>query len=124
MALPSAPLEPEQGAVQEQEVLESMAPPPIEPTPTEADEAALSGVVQPPAVAPPVQQAAQPGYTVKNPYTLLPPGVNFRGIGASAPKSKVERAYDIGLLWQVLAADPNASELTRFVARGLTGKKK
>jgi len=124
MALPSAPIEPEQGAVQEQEALEAMAPPPIEPTPTQADAAVMQAVAQNAVPAQPAAPVQQPGYTVKNPYTLMPPGVNFRGVGTTTPKAKVQRAYDIGLFWQVLASDPNASELTRFVARGLTGKKR
>jgi hypothetical protein len=115
--------------VQEQEQLAAGAPPPLEPTPTQADEATLASVAQTATVAPPAQQdvsGQQPstGYTVKNPYTLMPSSVNMAGANLSTPKSKVERSYDIGRFWQVLASDPNASELTRMVAKSLTGQRK
>lgn len=126
MALPSVPEEKEQGAVQEEEALMAAAPPPLEPTPVQADEAAMAAAVPPAPAEQPAQQAppAQPGYTVKNPYMLLPPRANLAKFNGPTPKSAVERAYDIGLFWQVLASDPRASNLTRMVARGLTGRKR
>lgn len=127
MPLPQAPEEREQGAVQAQEALEAAAPPPLEESPAAADEQVVeAAIAQAGDVAPPAQQAAptQRGYVVKNPYTLLPPAANYRGVGGNMPKSKVQRRYDIGLFWQVLASDPNASPLTRTVARSLVGKKR
>jgi len=128
MALPSTPIEPEQGAVQKQEALEASAPPPIEPTPAQADEAVMQGVVQNAAVVQPGQQAVaeqqaapamQPGYTVKNPYTLMPARINFRGIGRQTPKSQVERNYDAGLLFEVLG---RTSPAMRIISEELLGK--
>jgi hypothetical protein len=123
MALPSVQQELDQGAVQATEQLAAGAPPPLEPTPTQADEAALAAVSQSAPVSG-TGNMPQTGYTVKNPYTLMPAAVNMRGAGLSTPKSQVERSYDIGRFWQVLASDPRASELTRFVARSLVGGKK
>lgn len=125
MAKITVPEEREQGAVQEQEAIEATAPPPIEPTPTQADEAAMAAVSSNAPVAAtgnaPIQETT--GYTVKNPYTLMPARVNM-GQVAGTPKSQVERSYDIGRFWAVLASDPRASEITRYVARSLIGKVK
>ncbi len=58
----------------------------------------------------------QPAVTIKNPYMLLPPTLNFPQLRQKTP---VERQYDAGVLWDVLASDPQASELTRMIARSL-----
>ena len=68
MALPKAPEEREYGAVQEDENLDATAPPPIEPTPAQADEESLGRVEETmeeaiapqDAVAQPEQQPRQP----------------------------------------------------------------
>jgi hypothetical protein len=111
MAIVPVPTEKEQGATQQEEQLAATAPPPLEPTPTQADEAALANVAQSAAVAQPAQQAAPTqqsvGYTVKNPYTLLPPTVNFSKVNGERPKSSAEQNYDIGTLFDILGSrDP------------------
>ncbi len=128
MALPQVPEEKAYGAVQEEAALEAAAPPPIEETPVQADAASEEAVAQVAQQAMTEQQAPtqSQGYTVKNPYMLLPASMNFRGYGANGERIKtpVERQYDAGLLWDVLASDSNAPEITRTIARGLMGKKK
>jgi hypothetical protein len=128
MALPSVPEEREQGAAQAGESLAATAPPPLEATPTEQDEQALRNITQgvEQAAQQPMPEQQQQGYTIKNPYMLLPPNMNFGSFGAGGQRTKtpVERRYDVGLLWEVLANDPQAPEITRIVARQLMGAKK
>lgn len=64
-----------------------------------------------------VQQpaAAQQGYTVRNPAMLIPATMNY----PQQQATPIERRYRAGLLWEVLASDPNASEMTRMIARSL-----
>jgi hypothetical protein len=125
MAIVPVPTEKEQGATQQEEQLAATAPPPLEPTPTQADEAALANVAQSAAVAQPAQQAApaqQPaGYTVKNPYTLLPPTVNFSKVNGERPKSAVEVQYDAGLLFEILGQTNGTFKL---IADELLGAKR
>lgn len=127
MALPKAPEEKAYGAVQEEEALEAAAPPPIEESPAEADAASQEAVVEAAQQVMPEQQAPSQaqGYTVKNPYMLLPPRMNLgQYANGQRTKTPVERQYDVGLLWDVLASDAQAPELTRMVARKLMEVKK
>lgn len=131
MALPSVPQEREQGAVQETEALAAAAPPPIEPTPTEADVASEGAVAQAAQQAMGIgaepddmgvkTSAPQQWYTVKNPYMLLPARMNYANFQQGPQKTQVERNYDVGLLWEVLASDPQADPTTRMIARSLMG---
>ena len=70
-----------------------------------------SGNVAPPAMG-------QQGTTIRNPYMLLPATMNF----PNRSKTVVERNYDAGLLWQVLASDSRADPLVRTIANSLLGK--
>ncbi len=123
MPLPSMPEEREQGAVQEQEAIEANAPPSLEATPVQMDEAALQTVAPQSAV---VQVAQQPpvvrqGYTVKNPYMLLPSNVNFANAQMGpTPKTPTEQRYDAGLLFEVLS---KTSPVLATAANELLGKK-
>jgi hypothetical protein len=83
----------------------------------EDDSQTGSPVTQTGNVAQGAQQpmAGQQGMTIRNPYMLLPASMNFPDRQATP----VERRYRAGLLWDVLAADPNASEMTRMIARSL-----
>jgi hypothetical protein len=60
----------------------------------------------------------QQGYTVRNPAMLIPASMNY----PNRAKTMVERNYDAGLLWQVLAGDSKADPLTRIIANALMGK--
>jgi hypothetical protein len=115
---PEVPVDREQGKVQEDEQIQANAPAPIEPTPAQADEAMLEGVVQNAGVEQPAQQTEQPAYTVRNPNLLLPASVNYRRFAQQRP-TPTEVEHNLGLFWQVMADSPGASELTRNVARGL-----
>jgi hypothetical protein len=99
----------DQQAVDAQAAAMPAAPPAIDPA---AIAQSVTGNVTP-------QQAA-PGYTVKNPYMLLPSRVNFNAVNGQ--KSQVERDYDIGSLWEALAADPRSSDTARMVARQLMNR--
>ena len=74
------------------------------------------------AVAPDAQQAApeQQGYTIKNPYMLLPAKMNFGQFQGRGP-TPVEQQYDAGLLWRVLADSPTADPITKQIAKRLAG---
>lgn len=61
------------------------------------------------------QPAQQQGYTVRNPAMLIPASMNY----PQQQATPIERRYRAGLLWEVLASDPNASEMTRMIARSL-----
>lgn len=126
MALPSAPQEREQGAVQAQEALEATAPPPLEPTPAQADVASQEAVVQSAQQAvmgneaePDMPQSAPAGYTVKNPYMLLPSRVLYGNFNRETVKTPVEKNYSAGLLWDALAQDSSASPIVRQIAQAL-----
>jgi len=121
---PEVPVDREQGKVQEDEQIEAAAPPAIEPTPTEQDEAMLESVVPEAPVEQVAQQAptGQPSYTVRNPNLLLPANVNYRRFTPQRP-TPTEVNHNLGLFWDVLANSPGASELTRSVARGLLRNK-
>lgn len=70
------------------------------------------------------QPEAPPGYTVKNRFMLLPPGVNFQnqsGNYMQPPKTPVEQNYDTGMLWNVLASSPSSDPLTQELAKRLMG---
>jgi hypothetical protein len=104
MAGIQVPIEREQGAVQEQEQIEANAPPPIEPTPTQTD-AAMTNVAPEVPVAQPAQQQQtmqQPGYTVKNPYMLMPSTANYSGVMGERPKMGAEVQHDSGLIFEIL----------------------
>lgn len=97
-----------------------------------ADQAAAQaqGMAQTAEAAAPAMQAAAPGapqqpmgqedYTVRNPYMLLPASMNF----PPRAKTPIEQRYSAGLLWEVLASDPQSSDLTRMIARSLLGADK
>ena len=125
MALPQAPEEKAYGAVQEEAALEAAAPPPIEETPAQADVASEEAVVQSAQQAMPKQQAStqSQGYTVKNPYMLMPARMNMgRYVDGQRAKTVSERQYDAGLLWDVLANDSHVDPLVRSIAKSLMGK--
>lgn len=89
----------------------------------ERKDAALAATQPAPSVSvvPPEGAGAEApaGFTVKNPYMLLPPMVNFPQMNRG--KTAVEQQYDAGLLWEVLANDPNADPTIRNIARRLLG---
>jgi hypothetical protein len=126
MALPSAPQEREQGAVQETEALAATAPPPIEPTPTQADVASEGAVAQAAQQAvmgtgpePDMPVAPQQGYTVKNPMLLLPPSTWMPKVTGQQSKTPVEGNFDVGMLFSVLGSrDP----IMKIIADELMGK--
>lgn len=131
MALPNVPEERAYGTVQEQEQLEAAAPAPIEASPEQMDTVAQEAVMQTAQEA--MGTGAEPddmgiknppsqdGYTVRNPYMLLPARMNYANFQQTPQKTQVERNYDVGLLWEVLASDPQADPTTRMIARSLMG---
>jgi hypothetical protein len=120
---PEVPVDREQGKVQEDEQIQANAPAPIEPTPTQADEAMLEGVVQNAGVEQPAQQApaGQPAYTVRNPNLLLPASVNYGNFNNRGAKTPVETAYDAGTLFQVLG---RTNPTFKLVSEELLGAKR
>jgi len=52
---------------------------------------------------------------------LLPSRMLYGDLTRQMPKTQVERNHDVGMLWEVLAADPQADETTRVIARMLLG---
>ena len=108
--------EPEYGETTAAREQVPMAPLPQE-VPALTPEQIAQQAAAPPEEAPP-EEAPQEGFTVRNPYMLLPPAMNF----AQPRKTQAERNYDVGMLWEVLAEDPRADDLTRMIARSLTGR--
>jgi len=103
-----APLEKEQGAVQAEEQLAAGAPGPqgqdIEMQAAQMGAEAAMPEEQPTEQAAPMQQ----GYTVKNPYMLMPQGANYgrlQGPGAQRPKTPSEIDYDAGIVFDVMATN-------------------
>lgn len=124
MALPTVPEERDYGAVQEQERLEAAAPAPIEATPEQMDvasEGAVAQVAQQYGTgAEPDEFAQQPqGYTVKNPYMLMPYQMwKDKITSGERTKTPTEADYDVGTMFRVLGAlDPTM----RVIADELTG---
>ena len=131
MALPSAPEEREQGAVKEQEQLEATAPPSLEPTPAQADEATLEGVMETAAAAAePVVQPEQQGQAGQQPYqpVLRQPNMwriphRYDGVLGTQPKSPRQATEDIGMFWDILASSPNVDPGVRAIANAIRGER-
>jgi hypothetical protein len=70
----------------------------------------------------PTQQAApqQQYVTIKNPYMLLPPSINFP---QQRQKTPVEQNYDMAMFWEVLASDNRQDPTIREIANSIAGKK-
>jgi hypothetical protein len=105
-------VEPEQGAVKQQEALEQMVPIQNEIAPTNPQQMAEQAVQ---TAAPPQQPASAPA----NPMLRLPPEVVFAPLRSSS--TPVQRQYNVGLLWKVLA-DQSDDPTTRAVASALLGR--
>lgn len=109
--------EPDYGAKVDQanaeDAIAATAPAPGVP-PLETEEGA--GVVpEAPVVASAQQAPTRQPYTVKNPYMLLPSGVNFQQPG----KTPTEQNYEVGMLFEVLGRnDP----VMRRISQELMGK--
>jgi hypothetical protein len=121
MALPTVPQEKAQGAVKAEAQLAATAPPPIEPTPTQADEAAMQAVAQNAGISP-------TGKTPVSGNTPQPPipnmwriPTNYQGVLGQEHKPVMQRQEDIGYLWQALASDPNVHPIVRQIAESLKG---
>lgn len=109
--------EKEQGAVQNEEAAEATTAAMSEAqSPEQVADTAVGAAVAP-EQAPPAEPIE--GYTVQNPYMLLPPTLNYF---PQQRKTQPERNYDAGLLWEVLSEDAQADPLTQMIARRLTGK--
>jgi len=110
--------EPERGETTRAREQKAKAPVPKEKpaaTPEEIAQQAAAPPEETPAAQP--QQAPPEGFTVRNPYMLLPPTVNFAPQG----KSTAEQNYDVGMLWDVLANSPNSDPIMKTIARRLIG---
>lgn len=93
----------EQGAVDAQAASMPAAVPPVDP------KAIADAAVTPQAlVAQEAQQPPQQGYTIRNPYMLLPAKMNFGQF--QEQKTQVEQKYDAGLLFEVLGKDNPAMQ--------------
>lgn len=122
MALPKVPEEREQGAVQEQEMIEAGNPTPPEETPAAQDEAVVQAAVDTAEAvaqgAQPEQMGQQPAYTVRNPHMLLPSNANFGRATGQRRKTPAETSYDAGLLFRLLAKD---NPMFKLISEQLTG---
>ncbi len=111
---PTTQQEPDYGAKQEAEVIEAAVA--EEPGPTVIPEAQNVSPedtnITPTSTLPPV--------TYRNPMLLLPVGANFPEM--QAQKGPVERSYDIGRFWAIIASDPDADPLTRQIAASMSGR--
>jgi hypothetical protein len=125
MALPQVPEEKAYGAVQEEAALEAAAPPPIEETPVQADAASEEAVAQVAQQAMTEQQAPtqSQGYTVKNPYMLLPARMNMSGFTGDTRKTRLVANRDMSMFWDLLASDPQSDRTVRVIAKALKGGK-
>jgi hypothetical protein len=87
------------------------------PAPAPAiDPAAIAQAV---AAEAPVAQDAQQGYTIKNPYMLLPAKMNFGQFQGQGQKTQVEQKYDVGIMFDAISANDPAM---RVIADELMGK--
>lgn len=114
--MPQAPLEKEQGAVQQEEALAAGEAPPANMDVTaQAQEMAAQGVAPGATVDQTAQQPApgQQGYTVKNPYMLLPQKTNYGRMTGERPKTNSEVEYDAGMMFDVLATTNPIFKLVR-----------
>lgn len=126
MALPKAPEEREYGAVQEDENLDATAPPPIEPTPAQADEESLGRVEETmeeaiapqDAVAQPEQQPRQP--TTQRPSMWRIPHRYDTVLGTQSKKPR-QAVEDIGMFWEVLANSTSVDPSVQAIARAIMG---
>ena len=118
---PQAPLEKEQGAVQQEEALaEGEAPPANMDITAQAQEMAAQEAAQ--GEAPAQQGAQQPrGHTIKNPYMLLPKDVNYGRMTGQRRKTQTEVDYDAGMVFDVLATN---NPIFKLVRDELLGKRK
>ena len=121
MALPSVPQEKAQGAVLAEQQLAQGAPPPLEPSPAQADEQAAQAVAESVAQSAPVAQPAQ-----QTPAAQQPPRPNmwriptdYSKVMGQNPRSLPEQLQAIGSLWGVLASDPKVDPLVRAIAESL-----
>lgn len=116
------PKEPERGETTAAREQKAMAPMPQEPPAATPEEIAQEAAA-PPEEAPPVEAATAPppevqGFTVRNPYMLLPPTINL----GQRQLTTAEKDYNVGLLWQALASDPRAPALTKAIAQYFAGE--
>jgi hypothetical protein len=118
--------EPEYGETTATREQAANAPMPQEPPPAEPEEIAQEAAAQTqeaqteeaPIPEPPPEVFQPQGFTVRNPYMLLPPSVNL----APRRKTQPERLNDVGMLWEALASDPQADPLIQMIAKSLIGK--
>jgi len=110
--------EPEYGETTATREQAAVAPLPQEPPPVEPEQIAQQAAA-PLEGAPPEQQAQVPqeGFTVRNPYLLLPPTVNFAR--AEGQKTPSDRRIDAGLLFQILAKNNPTFD---FLVKEMTGE--
>lgn len=119
MALPKAPEEREQGAVQEQEALVAAAPPPLEETPTQADAKTMEAVdAEVAAAVPPTEGAPAPTEPQTNMWRIP---ARYDKVLGQEHKSLLQQQEDIGYLWAALAVDPRVHPTVRYIAESLTG---
>ena len=107
----------QQGKIDAQAAAMPAGVPPVDPVAI-----AQAAVAPEVPVAPAAQQAApeQQGYTIKNPYMLLPSKMLYGDITGQRA-TPVEQQYEAGLLWRALANSPTADPITKQIAKRLAG---
>jgi hypothetical protein len=108
-----------QGAVDAQAAAMTGGVPPVDPA------AIAQSVVQSAENAPAGTGAegdapVQNGYTVKNPYMLLPSKMNFGQF--SQDKTPLVANHDMSLFWDILASDQQIDPTVRIIADSLKGR--
>ena len=117
--------EPERGEKTAARKQKAAAPTPQEPpaaTPEQiAQEAAVATqeAAAPPAPAPALPNVEQTQQPQKPNMWRLPQ--DYSGITGQQRKPTLQRNEDIGLFWQVMAADPNVHPTVRMIAEALSG---
>jgi hypothetical protein len=105
-----------QGAVDAQASAMPAGVPPVDPA------AIAQSVVQaaPQGTGAEGDEPAQSGYTVKNPYMLLPSKMNFGQF--SQDKTPLVANHDMSLFWDILASDQQIDPTVRIIADSLKGR--
>lgn len=129
MALQQVPEEREYGAVAEEEAITQAAPPSLEPSPAEADQAALEAVAGVATEAAAVEQAEQQRGTEQQYQPVLrQPNMwriphRYDRVMAPNAKPPMQAVEDIGMFWEVLTASPNVDPTVRAIAKAIIGER-
>lgn len=106
------------GAKDAPDVSPGPTPPEEEEAPQEEQEGGQEGDQEEAAAG-----AAQgPSSRITSLMQLVPPELLNRPAPAKRPKTAMNKSYDVGMLWQVLAESPDASPAIKAIAKRLMGE--